>query len=126
MMRFRSLDKLHYKMRFHCWVYREDVKSIFHLEISKRKTVEVLKTNIINKESNRFHGVDVDKVRLYCIPTPRGDSEHLEDKLKQLSLDEKSSLDLQAKLSALFPKSQEEEWLIIVNMHNSGVPLSSR
>ena len=115
-----------HKMRLHCWVYRKDIKSIFHLEISKRKTVGVLKTNIIVKESNRFHSVDVDKLRLYCIPTPRGDSEHLEDKLKQLSLDEKSSLDLQAKLSALFPKSQEEEWLIIVNMHNSGVPLSSR
>ena len=113
-------------MRLHCWVYREDIKSIFHLEISKGKPVGVLKTNIIIKESNRFHSVDVDKLRLYCIPTPRGDSEHLEDKLKQLSLDEKSSLDLQAKLSALFPESQEEEWLIIVNMHNSGVPLSSR
>ena len=113
-------------MRLRCWVYREDVKSIFHLEISKRETVGVLKTNIIIKESNRFHGVDVDKLRLYCIPTPRGDSEHLEDKLKQSSLDDKSSLDSQAKLSALFPESQEEEWLIVVDMPNSGALLSSR
>ena len=83
---------------------------------------------MIKDKVSLFRDVEADKLRLYSIliPGPAGDDdEHLEDGLEQLSLADQSCLDSRAKVSKLFPESDEgeEKWLV-VDGPNAGAPSS--
>lgn len=110
-----------------CWVYREAVKNIFPVEIPENKTVGTLKEIIKSKKFVRFRDVEADQLELYSIRLASGDGgEQLKDKLEQLSLEGKSYLTSQTKLSRLFPGSdtEEVEWLIVADGPNYCAPLS--
>lgn len=104
-----------------CWVYRDDTETIFLVEILKDKTVVFLK-KIIREKTPEFRNVDARHLQL-----SRGDHEHLKDKLERLSLKTRThhAFVIHEPKYPTFPyDDSEREWLIVVDVPNSGAPIS--
>ncbi|KAL4069157.1 hypothetical protein J3A83DRAFT_4096277 [Scleroderma citrinum] len=95
-------------LKLWCWVYGQGAEEIFQVKVSGKENVVVLR-EVIKKE------IDVDADNLALYKGPFDDDEHLKDKLIQWKLSGNQSLGPQQTLSKLFPKSDKQKWLIIIN-----------
>ncbi|EGN97472.1 hypothetical protein SERLA73DRAFT_139706 [Serpula lacrymans var. lacrymans S7.3] len=105
-----------------CWIYGEDVESIFTVNISSSETVYNLKEAIKNKNSSQFRDVEAKYVDLYSICL--SDDEQLEGTLSRWDHSEERKLNGWYKLSTLFSESKEGVWIIIVRAPSSCTHLS--
>ena len=113
------------EIRLWCWVYRDDVNSLFPVNIPKNNTVGDLKDSIREKRFIRFRDVEAQMLRLYStiIPVDLDDAEYLKDEFNQCSWEGKSCLDSRTIVSKLFPPDKGKEPLIIVDGPNAGASL---
>ena len=114
------------EIRLWCWVYRDDVNSLFPVDIPKNKTVGDLKDSIREKIFIRFRDMEARMLRLYStiIPVDLDDAEYLKDEFNRWSREGKSCLDSRTIVSKLFPPDKGKEPLIIVDGPNAGASLS--
>ena len=105
-----------------CWVHGDDVDCIFPIEIPLTKTVGFLKELIKDKNPVGFHAVDVKDLTLHGILF--SETEDLAHKLDNWTPNCNSRLAPQSKVLKCFPGSNDQQWLIIIDIPTSGAHLS--
>ncbi|KIK25621.1 hypothetical protein PISMIDRAFT_68426, partial [Pisolithus microcarpus 441] len=96
-----------------CWVRGEDVKTVFEVEISKEVNVGKLKAALKRENPGTFKDVDAKNLEIYPLFVPSG-ADYL-DEFGKWRLHGKSPLRITQKLSSVFPRTQDGEWVVVVN-----------
>ncbi|KAF8422596.1 hypothetical protein L210DRAFT_3571233 [Boletus edulis BED1] len=101
-------------VKLECWIYGDNVGSIFHVKIPRSETVADLK-KVIKEEIRRFRDVDAKDLELYSIPS----DEWIEGKLAQWKPEGETKLNARQKLSTVLSPSEitqnNNEQFIIIN-----------
>ena len=100
------------EIRLWCWVYRDDVNSLFPVNIPKNNTVGDLKDIIRDKGFIRFRDVEAQMLSLYKVSL--ADDEDLEQALEGLTLGPHGRLRPMEPLSLVFPTPPPERHVHIV------------
>ncbi|KAI5987634.1 hypothetical protein EDD15DRAFT_1473424 [Pisolithus albus] len=98
---------------FLCWIRGDDVNHVFPVKISREADVEDLKDTLKLKRSTTLRDVDAANLDLYGLLVPSDGNQAAE--LGKWRLGDKKPLDVKQKLSNAFPRTQEGEWVVVVN-----------
>ncbi|RGB25643.1 hypothetical protein C1646_446868 [Rhizophagus diaphanus] len=106
-----------------CLVKGNTTANAFAVDIDSGKAVSHLKEAIKAKKHKTFHGVEADELRLWKVEIG---GDHLDDPLKNLTLNDNNELSAIKKISKYFPDTPVEEHIHVLVDPPPSTAISSR